>query len=244
MVLLDKLRLVVLIGTRVISLSYVVLALFNVKNVRGLLKTESSYDGDTYIIPLIQCTPEDIEIGSSTYSASLELSDNCNTYSWLVNAAAAGLILSALGTVFFLVIDVMARRGKGPFGKSTALGMGMLLIFLLIQAGLSIGAIWREASFWVDSYQIIVEAADMKGKAKVHANVFALGACTLFAFFSAFFIFLDVSFTIFNKKDSTASSFSVNKPVNKPVESPSPPSVPLGGSQPSKTDAPHWSSVS
>jgi len=117
--------------TRVVSLVYAALPLFCVHEVRGLLNKNYKEVENAYYFPIFQCTSTSFYYDAS--SAATTCGTDCNNYSWLINAVAAAVILSTIGTVFFLVVDFMVQRSRESLGKGTTLGMGMLLVFLLIQ---------------------------------------------------------------------------------------------------------------
>jgi hypothetical protein len=165
--------------TRLIVLGYIALAVFSLLEVRQLLNGSDndgggysleSEDGGTFRVPLLLCIPSKlilVEGDRSTIiisTASTTAASDCRELDYLVNACASSLLLSAVAALFWFVCDMTARcrrrsdgSGLGPLNKHTAAGMGLFLIFMLLQAGVSTGALVGQTKELVRSYESLLD---------------------------------------------------------------------------------------
>lgn len=61
-------------------------------------------------------------------------------------------------TVFFFVFGLMAKCHKGPFNQSSVLGMGLFLIFILVQTAAATWALAKEADSWKNYFQTLLQS--------------------------------------------------------------------------------------
>jgi hypothetical protein len=111
--------------------------------------------------------------------------------------------LSAAGGIVYLLMDCISRygtshgNGKRPFHmSSSANGMSLLFSFLLVQAGICIGALVEQTSFWVSYFQeqVIDNLKNDNGgidKVESYANEQILRLAAIVAFGTALLILLD-----------------------------------------------------
>jgi hypothetical protein len=207
---------ILMVSTRLVTLSYVVLAIYAFIESRELLREDGSGDsngynaeGATLYIPLVLCIPANIQIQINGQIFSVDLSEatyECRQMDYLINACASSLIFSIVGGLLYLLIDCMARYGKGSFNMSAANGMGLFFIFILTQAGIGIGALVEQTSYWVDYFQIVIDGlADEDigiNNVESYANKQVLRAASIVAFGTAFFILLDaIAYRCYNDND-------------------------------------------
>lgn len=134
--------------SRILLLAYVVLAFLTFPEARKLLKSNFHVNGSTLYMPLIFCDYETIAFDGSVLSFDTTSIEGCTTLDFLVNAAAASLIVSAAASLLFLLADALYRVGtlRNTWVKtSTLLGFAIFLIFILIQAAISSWALAAEA---------------------------------------------------------------------------------------------------
>mmetsp|Transcript_2392 Transcript_2392/g.3397 ORF Transcript_2392/g.3397 Transcript_2392/m.3397 type:complete len:292 (+) Transcript_2392:38-913(+) len=191
---------VVFYVTRLILLAYAVFGILSYFETRELLKSnEFMLDGTTLYFPLVLCIPNEISIsgvGQEDVSSTASGVSGCEKLDFLINSTAAGLILSTVATVIFLIIDFMARRKRGPFNSSSAAGMMLYLTIILVQTGISVGALLEQNKFWTKTYELLLSGGgffDNQGITKVesYANRNLLIVSVILAFVAAFFILLD-----------------------------------------------------
>lgn len=61
--------------------------------------------------------------------------------------------------VVFFVFDLLATKKIGPYRKSTVLGMGLFLIFILVQSTICTLALARECLYWLRYFNRIYQDA-------------------------------------------------------------------------------------
>lgn len=146
--------------TRVLCLGYVVMAGFGFIEARQLLSGTYELRGSTLYIPLEICQPSSISVDGNTISTDATDVGRCQTLDYLVNACAISLVFSAVAVLIYMVVDGLLRIGRGPFGKATVAGMGLFLLFILIQTTVCIYALWSQARFWTDYFNDVYDALD------------------------------------------------------------------------------------
>lgn len=187
-------------STRLVTLGYVVLAIYAFIESRQLLQEDGSdesggyaFDGSTLYVPLVLCVPANLEIQGQIYT--VDASDGhseCRQMDYLINACASSLLFSAAGGIVYLFIDCLARYGKGPFNMSSANGMALFFIFILTQAGICTGALVEQTSFWVEYFQLVVDKLDNGiDNVESYADKRILRSAAVVAFGTALLIFLD-----------------------------------------------------
>jgi len=99
--------------------------------------------------------------GSTLVFNSTEVSDagSCHNLQYLVQLVISSLALSIAAMVVFFIFDFFASRKIGPFGKSSVLGMGLFLIFILVQSAICTYALASECLFWTKYFTQIYSAS-------------------------------------------------------------------------------------
>ena len=77
----------------------------------------------------------------------------------LVNACACSLVLSIIAVFAFVVVDGYVRLKRTHKHKGMITGMGVFLCFILMQAAFTTGALSRQADFYEDLYNDVLDAA-------------------------------------------------------------------------------------
>jgi hypothetical protein len=119
-------------------LGYSIIAIFGFLEARHLLGKDYIYNDDTLFVPLVLCVPASIEIDGEIIAYDTgDGVEKCRQLDYLINAAAASLLFSFFASLLFFLVDLMARYQRGPFNRSSAAGMGLFLVFILLQASIS-----------------------------------------------------------------------------------------------------------
>jgi len=95
----------------------------------------------------------------SAIIASSSSFETCRSVQYLINACSAALAFSAFASVLYLIVDLMARYKCGPINTSAAGGMGLFLVFILLQAAISMAALQEQTQYWVDYFEELVDDA-------------------------------------------------------------------------------------
>jgi hypothetical protein len=245
--------LVVTALTRLVTFLYAILAIFAFFDCRGLLSNESfEMRGDTLYVPLVLCVPGNIEIDGSvlSFDASDTSELQCRQLDYLINSCAASLLFSAAASGLFILFDGLARYNMGPFNLSSAAGMGLFLIFILLQAGISTGSLVEQNKYWVDYFQhFLDETSDEDLNVKSFSNSGLLIITAISAFATAFLILADSicyrsCYEVKTRSDNNLEQFQAEegmKRQSKQIEEATQSTKPfedLG----SPTDAPAWAS--
>mmetsp|Transcript_34547 Transcript_34547/g.81453 ORF Transcript_34547/g.81453 Transcript_34547/m.81453 type:complete len:272 (+) Transcript_34547:112-927(+) len=189
------------IVTRVAAIAYATLAFFTFLEARDLARSNGyQYDAEAGIVyvPLLLCAPPSVENDGS--SLVISSNSNCRDMDYLVSAPFVCSACSAIACIFFVLMDILARYEKGPFSMSAVAGMGLYLVVILIQSGISTGALVEQNIYWVNYMQEYLDKENFDGNAKSYANTQILLASTGFAFATAFLIFIDAIFYRCNEK--------------------------------------------
>jgi hypothetical protein len=179
---------------RITLLGYSIIAIFGFRETRQLIGEDYRLQDDTLFVPLVLCVPASIEVDGTTVAYDASDGEKCRQLDYLINAAAASLLFSILASILFLLVDLMARYKRGPFNMSSAAGMGLFLVFILLQAGISTGALVEQVNFWVQYFQHVVDVSDGQfgyDKVESYAKKSILITTAIWAFFCSFFIFVD-----------------------------------------------------
>jgi len=180
--------------TRAVALAYVALAVLATLDTRLLLQnSEITMSKNEILYPFELCTPSSFEVDGNTFGGGFqEGSTGCQKIDFLVNSCAAGLIFSAIASAFFVLIDCSARRKCcGPFNASGSYGTGILLFFILIQAGISVGALVEQIEFYVGYLNELSDITSSPYKVRSYANIPLLETTAIFALATALLTFID-----------------------------------------------------
>eukprot|EP00977_Amphora_coffeiformis_P002120 scaffold407_cov168-Amphora_coffeaeformis.AAC.16 len=162
---------------RVLALATAAVAGFSMLTVRELLEDEPDLDGTKLNMPILICMPADLGFGGgeamgtnmtnmtneanatalAVTPLNLNYEDQCHSMKYHLHSVTFALGLAALALLIFIVVDLTARIGVGPFNRSTAAGMGLFSTFILFQAAASTGALLNEVKYWEDHYDDLVE---------------------------------------------------------------------------------------
>eukprot|EP00536_Pseudo-nitzschia_multiseries_P008647 jgi/Psemu1/20958/gm1.20958_g len=193
------------IFTRVVAIAYATLAAFTFLEARDLARSDGyQYDTDTGIVyvPLLLCAPPSVENDGSSLIISSD--NNCRDMNYLVSAPFVCSACSAIACIFFVVMDVLARYEKGPFSMSAVAGMGLYLVVILVQSGISTGALVEQNLYWVNYMQEYLDEENFEATAKSYANTQILMGSTGFAFGTAVLILVDAILYRCNEKRQAA----------------------------------------
>lgn len=136
--------------------AYLVLACLSFPEARALLNNHVGFedDGSVVVMPLIFCDFETIEQTGSVISFDTATQDNCTTLDFLVNSAAASLIISAVAVLFYLVATIFYRCEVKVclrwVKKPTLLGFALFLIFILVQSAIASWALASEVKRYIE----------------------------------------------------------------------------------------------
>ena len=193
------------IFTRVVAIAYATLAAFTFLEARDLATSDGyQYDSNTGIVyvPLLLCAPPSIEHDGSSFIISSD--SNCREMNYLVAAPFVCSACSSFACVFFVIMDILARYKKGPFSMSAVAGMGIYLVIILVQSGISTGALVEQNIYWVNYIQEYLDDEKFDGTAKSYANTQILVSSTACAFATAFLILVDAILYRWNEKRQAA----------------------------------------
>jgi hypothetical protein len=187
--------------TRIVAIGYAVLAFFTFLEARDLAQSDGyQYDSNKGIVyvPLLLCAPPSVENDGSSFIISSD--SNCKDMNYLISAPFVCSACSAFASVFFVVMDILARYERGPFSMSAVAGMGLYLVIILIQAGISTGALVEQNIYWVNYMQQYLDEEGFDAKAKSYASTQILMSSASCAFIAALLIFVDAIFYRYNEK--------------------------------------------
>jgi len=151
------------ISILLLSIIYVITTLVTVKPTSGLLADTKIVDGKLFI------------------AMEFCWEDSCEKATYLVSAAIAALIIGSIATIIYIIAYFSNRRykKKSVFTSPMISGMRMYLILILIQSGLSIGAVaWTAKGY--ESF----------GTVRMNCNIPLLTASSVMSFILAVFIFV------------------------------------------------------
>jgi len=173
--------------------TFAVIAAFSIPEVRLLVAENYQQDGDTMYIPLNICMPNDVVLNGKTVdlSAGNETVD-CHSLDFLINACAMSFCFSIAAIVVFFMAHMLARRGIG----STAAvgGMGLFLVFILLQTAVCTWALTSESNYWIRYFEeVLNDHFPEMGITHVdtHGNSRLLMATGVAAVASSFFLVLE-----------------------------------------------------
>ena len=205
---------------RLVTLGYAALAVLAFFEVRELIKNsedENSFEVDdgTLYIPFVMCLPAELpfllgEDGTNTASTTTSLFNNetltpsvlsnnyygeaqCRQLTYMLSAVGASLLFAAAGSVFYVFIDCLAKTGC--FGSLTAAGsagIGLLLSFVLAQAGISTGALAELNHDLVDYFETLIYELDLDLKVESYSSSFILILAAVSGFGVSILILLDI----------------------------------------------------
>lgn len=147
--------LVAVIVSRVVLVGFAVMAALSIPEARQLLNESYTRDEDTLFIPMKLCNPTGISLDGETITLDAEAGNDCRTLDFLTNACAMSFLFSIMAVGIFVISDCFVRRGMGSSG--TVAGMGMFLIFILLQTAVCTWALVAETRFWVEYFNTILE---------------------------------------------------------------------------------------
>jgi hypothetical protein len=115
-------------------------------------------EGVDDVDPTIENVTTDV-ISSNATSRFLHTNEvharDCHTLDFLVNACAMSFVFSIGAIVIFFLADILIRRGIGVPGA--VVGMGLFLIFILLQTAVCTWALVSESSYWTEYFEDILD---------------------------------------------------------------------------------------
>jgi len=247
MISLEAIRFALLAVTRAVMLASAILGFYLVRPTLKLNNDTLLYDPDTdtYTAPMLLCDFSSIEYNDSSITFD---ADNlkCSTIDAMVIATVASLIFTSVATLFFIIVDTMSRRKMGPFNKSTVLGMGIFVVFLLAQTGFTTGALYFFVDFWQDVHKNSFESVYGESvNVTTYGNEPLLWWETGLLALSSVLVFIEGMFNVVCKNCGSDIDSSAGVDLDAPVNQP-PPSVQTfpGENNSSKaTEGPSWTGV-
>ena len=201
----NKFTRVCTIITRLFAIGYAVLAFFTFLEARDLARSnEYEYDsveGIVYV-PLLLCAPPSVKSEGSSFIISSD--NNCRGMKYLISAPFVCSACSAFACLFFVIMDILTRYGKGPFSMSAVAGMGLYLVVILVQAGITTGALVEQNIYWVNYMQEYLDGEKFDATAKSYASTKILLSSTGCAFATAFLVLADAILYRCNEKRQAA----------------------------------------
>ncbi|CAB9496781.1 expressed unknown protein [Seminavis robusta] len=192
-VFLRFLPVMAIIVSRLVQVGFAIVAAFSIPEVRQLLNTNYERVGDTFYVPIKVCKPTEITLNGTTITLDPDTGNDCHSLGFLVNACAMSFLFAIVAVGVFVVSDLFARRAKGS--SATVVGMGLFLIFILLQAAACTWALFSESLFWIDYFDddILEEHFEELGIEKVdtHGNSWMLMATGGAAVLSAALLLLE-----------------------------------------------------
>jgi hypothetical protein len=190
---------------RLVVLGYTALAIFTFFEIRALLlksKDGNSFEIDdgTLFVPLVLCFPSTLEVdgfvivdSTNTTSPAFVEQVECRQLDYLMSACAASLLFAAAACVLFVFCDFLARIRCCPFDLNSSSGMAIFLTFILVQAGISIGALAEQNHFWVEHFKEVIKERDLDLEVESYAHSIFLIGSALSSFGVAFLVLLDAT---------------------------------------------------
>ncbi len=175
-----------------VAAGYAALAFFTFLETRDLVRSDGyQYDEATEIVyvPLLLCAPPSVENDGSSFVISSD--SNCRDMNYLITAPFVCSACSAIACIFFVLMDILARYERGPFSMSAVAGMGLYLVIILVQAGISTGALVEQNIYWVNYMQEYLDEEGFDATAKSYASTQILLSSAGCAFVTAFLILVD-----------------------------------------------------
>jgi len=202
--------------TRLLSLSFIAVALLCLPQYQKMIKAEFISDGEMLYVPLLYCEPDSFTIGTNTWTAAENTAGTgeCISKDILVLATTGTLLITILALVIFMIVDLAARRNCCK--RTLSAGMGLFLIFILLQSGLESLAVSRECMFWEGVYQKIIDSVVNGGDesmtvrtAKTHGDWRFSAATSAIAFILAIFVLIDQIVCLCTANDGVEDNLNV-----------------------------------
>jgi len=190
---------------RLLLLGYGALAVFAFFEIRALLRNSKSIDSfqidhGTLYVPMLLCFPSKLEVDGITLIDSINVTSHayvegvqCRQLDYIMIACASSLLFAAASCVLFVFCDFMARIVCCPFDLNSSSGMAIFVSFMLIQAGISVGALAEQNRFWVQHFKDIVYKLDVGLDVESYAHYFFLIGTALSSFGIAFLVIIDAT---------------------------------------------------
>lgn len=203
--------------TRLLSLAFIVVALLCLPQYQKMIKAEFISDGETLYVPLLYCEPDSFTIEDKTWKAAANTTGTgeCISKDILVLATTGTLLITILALIIFMIVDLAARRNCCK--RTMSAGMGLFLIFILLQGGLESLAVSRECMFWEGVYQKIIDSVVEGGDtslsvttAKTHGDWRYSAATSAMAFTLSIFVLFDQILCLCTAKDCVEDNPDLN----------------------------------
>lgn len=184
--------------TRLLSLAFITTAVLCLPEYQKMISTEFISDEEMLYVPLLYCEPDSFTLGDETWKAAANTTGTgeCVSKDILVMATTGTLLITILALIIFMIVDLAARRNCCK--RTMSAGMGLFLIFILLQSGLESLAVSRECMFWEGVYQKIIDSVVEGGDqslivrtAKTHGDWRYSAATSVIAFVLSIFVLFD-----------------------------------------------------
>lgn len=178
------------------------LCLFEICALLHNSKNNHSFDIEdgTLFVPLVLCFPSNLKVDGIIIVDSTNVTSpafveqiECHQLDYLMSACASSLLFAAAGCALFVFCDFLARFSCCPFDMNSSSGMAIFLCFLLVQAGISVGALAEQNHVWVEHYKEIVDERDLDLKVESYAHWIFLVGSAFSSFGIAFLVLLDAT---------------------------------------------------
>lgn len=156
----SHLRLAFSLAVRIVCLTFAVMAAFCIPEARKYLRDDVVGQDDVVFMPLTICKPSTFEFDGALISFDTNDAKGCHVMTFLANSCAMSLVFSILALAVFGLADYSAQRGRSRV-PGAVVGMGLFLVFILLQTAVTTWALGSESRFWENYYQTIL--ADIAG---------------------------------------------------------------------------------
>jgi len=224
--------------------------------------------GDTLYVPLLYCEPNSFTISNVTFTApsdgdALKEMGDCVSKDILILATSGTLIITIFALIIFMIVDCASRRDCCK--RSLAIGMGLFLIFILLQSGLEASAVAYEGRFWESIYQkirdsIVSEDETLSHKVftddngaltrlfsvtnvQTHGSWKLSAAVSIFSFILSFLILIDQIVCFVSTKTTATTPSSVSEPTFKVEDNVTETDEDGMDGEANEKSSPHWLSI-
>lgn len=183
--------------TRLISIAFITMSIFCLPEYKKMIAPDFNLVNDILYVPLLYCEPDEFTVNGNTFTAPAGTPGigECVAKDTMITAVAGTLCITIFALIIFMIVDFLARRDCCK--PTVAAGMGLFVIFILMQSGLEALAFARECMFWEDIYQQIIDKviltdATFTGRnAETHGNWKLCAGTAVMSFVLVFFVFID-----------------------------------------------------
>ena len=189
------------LATALCSVNFLIAVCVSLPQIWSMKKDGYEFDGDVVLLPVKICVPAAIDFEGYTTTASYEGAE-CRTLAFLVVAISIALCLSAIAVILYisLCIDICCCF---KVKKSTMFGMGVFLIFLLVQTSVVTASLGAEVRFWDNYYQEVFDKLSDEDRygfssARTHGKSWIIFYATVSSLFLVIALIVQAWFSLAN----------------------------------------------